>query len=123
MNASLTKWLLIGLAVFAGYALLPYAGSMVGGMVDEVVSLAISLAPRVAMGAALVAVFCMVLPFTRQHAGGLIKGALYVAIGSIAITVGVPWIEAHTGVLTTDVLGAGDTLMSHVTNTIQNAGG
>ncbi len=120
---SLTKWLLIGLAVFAAYAMLPAVGAMVGGMTDELITVLTGLAPRVAIAAALVAVFAMVLPHTRHHAGGLIRGALWVAFGAIAITVAVPWIEAHTGGLTTTMLGAGDALMANITRTIQSAGG
>lgn len=116
------RWLLIGLAVVAGYALLPSVASMVGGMTDTLVSELTTLMPKLAIASGLVGLLALILPFTRHHAPGLIKAAFYVSAGAIVMTVGVPWVTAHTGTLTTAALGASDRVITNVTNTLGNAG-
>lgn len=119
----MTRWLLVGLAAFAGYALLPSVASMVGGVADLLVSELEAVMPRLAIAAGLVGVVSLILPFTRHHAPGLIKACFYVAAGAIVIPVAVTWAEAHTGVLTTAVLGVGNTMVVHLTSALSSAGG
>lgn len=126
MKVGLGIWAKLGigaLAIILAYALLPTVGGMLSTVLDEGITLLQGLAPKVAIAAALIAMFAWVLPFTRHHFAPMIKAAIMVAFGATIVSVGVPWAQTHVGGLTTDVLNGGAVLLAHVTSTISSAGG
>ena len=94
------------------YLALPTLGAMVGGALDEATSVLLALAPKVAVVSGLAALIMLCVPFTRHHARGMLFAAIVLAVGAAGFSTVVAWLGGHGGVLTADLLNAGNALIA-----------